>query len=247
MGESKHLQKQLEDLPAGQLQAMAAAGAEVEECFRVLGKADSNPVAEVISHYGTFYEWDHYPPGDAVDWETHSQFYYHAHPKEERPGEHGHFHTFLRFEGMPEEAKPLPLEHPQKDNEDRIGAHLIAISMDNKGKPIKLFTVNRWVTDEVWYPADEVISFLDRFEMDHTYPSWATNRLLTAILRLFKPQIIQLVRERDTAIEKLMKKNPKRDVFEDRNAEVLSETRISVNKQIAAINRILQKRQSGSR
>ena len=90
-----------------QLIAMHQAGAEVLECYRVLAKAKANTVGELLRGQGEFLEWDHYPKGDVVDWETHSQYYYHAHPKKNRPGEHGHFHTFLRYKGMPGGAKPL--------------------------------------------------------------------------------------------------------------------------------------------
>ena len=83
-------------LPGAELEAMAVAGAQILECYRVLQKSNSNVVAEVIKDGGTFYEFDHYPKGDVYDNETHSQYFYHAH----RPKEHGHFHTFLREEGI---------------------------------------------------------------------------------------------------------------------------------------------------
>lgn len=219
---------------------MAAAGAEIAECYRVLEKAGSNVVAEVLRGQGAFYEWNHYPEGDAVDWETHSQYYYHAHADNERLGEHGHFHTFLRYDGMPEGLGPVPLDFPQAENEDRIGAHIIAVSMDAKGFPIRLFTVNRWVTDETWYGADEVTQMLPRFEMDHTHPSWAANRWLSALMILFRPQIVSLLEQRDAAVARWGEKHPDGDVFEDRSLEVTSEMTISVEKQIAAIRRALK-------
>ena len=88
-------------LPRARLEAMAEAAEVVVDCHRVLAKSGENMVSELLRGIETFYEWDHYPEGDIYDHETHSQYYYHAHPKEERPGEHGHFHTFLRPKGMP--------------------------------------------------------------------------------------------------------------------------------------------------
>ena len=41
----------------------------------------------------------------------------------------------------------------QEENKNRIGAHVVAISMDKKGYASKMFTTNRWVTDETWYDA----------------------------------------------------------------------------------------------
>lgn len=214
---------------------MATAGAEIRECYRVLAKAGSNIVAEILRGQGTFLEWNHYPEGDAVDWETHSQFYYHAHPDGERPGEHGHFHTFLRYDGMPEGLEAAPLDFPQAENKERIGSHLIAVSMDAKGFPVKLFTVNRWVTDETWYRAADVAAMLPRFKIDHTHPSWATNRWLSALLVLFRPQIVLLLEQRDAGIDKWRAAHPDTNTFEDRALEVTSEMAISVDKQIAAL------------
>ena len=48
------------------------------------------------------YDGQTYHAGDVYDAETHAQFFYHAHPAEQRrSGEHGHFHCFLRPRGMP--------------------------------------------------------------------------------------------------------------------------------------------------
>ncbi|MHA1544119.1 MAG: DUF6969 family protein, partial [Alphaproteobacteria bacterium] len=220
--------KLFEKYTEDQLIAMHEAGAEVLECFRVLARAKSNTVAEVLRNQGEFLQWDHFPKGDVVDWETHSQYYYHAHTKEGRPGEHGHFHTFMRYKGMSKKLKPMALEIPQEDNDDRIGSHLIGISMDKKGFPIKLFTTNRWITDETWYTCEDVISMLDDFEIDHTYPSWATNRWLTGMVRLFRAQIEDLILKRDKKIKMWQKKHPGKDVFEDRDLEVLSQCKVSV-------------------
>lgn len=132
------LKTSLLDLTRSELEGMASAGAEIQECYRVLDKASSNIVAEVVKDFSTFFEWDHYPEGDAVDWETHSQFYFHTHPKSDRTGEHGHFHTFMRYDGIPDGIEPAELDVPQAENEDRIGSHLVAISMDKRGMPTKL-------------------------------------------------------------------------------------------------------------
>lgn len=237
MAESARKKKTLFDgLSRQQLTAMLEAGAEIHECYRVLKKTSSNIVAELLRNQGTFYEWNHYPSGDAVDWETHSQYYYHAH----QPEEHGHFHIFMRYKGIPKSLRPAPLEVSQKENKDRIGAHLIAVSMDGNGFPIKLFTVNRWVTDETWYKADDVITMLDGFAMDHTYPSWATNRWLTAIMILFRPQICELIRARDEVMAVWRKKDGAEDVYEDRALELTSEAEISVEKQLALVRKARQ-------
>lgn len=78
-----------------ELELMAAAGREVQDCGRVLRKTGDTIVSEILRGAGVFYEWNHYPEGDVYDPESHAQYYYHAHPPDRRGGdEHGHFHTF---------------------------------------------------------------------------------------------------------------------------------------------------------
>ena len=102
---------------------------------------------------------------------------------------------------MPSGISPAPLPDyaPPGDANDAL-SHLVAISMDKYGLPIKLFTTNRWVTGETWYRAPDVVAMLDRFEMDLAQPSWPVNRWLTAMVRLFRPQIASLLDERDRTL-----------------------------------------------
>jgi len=227
-------------LSRAQLEAMRDAGDEIQECYRVLGKAGANVVGEVIKGAETFYEWDHYPDGDVYDDETHAQYYYHAHRAD--TGEHGHFHTFIRRDGVPSgihaAANDSDTEWPT--GEDVI-CHLIAISMDKRGFPTHLFTTNRWVTGENWYRAEDVIAMLDRFLIDHTFPSWATNRWISAMLILFQPQICQLVRERDEAVVRWHPKDNKTHTFEDRDLEITSIASISVNQQFKQVKKALKR------
>ena len=225
-------------VPRERLEDMAAAGADVLECYRLLRKSGHNVVGEVLRGEGEFFEWDHYPKGDVYDNETHSQYYYHAHPVELRGGEHGHFHTFLRPKGMPASVSPAPLAdftRPEKEN-DAL-SHLVAISMDNYGQPTRLFTTNRWVTGEVWYTADHVIEMLDHFHMDLSYPSLTVNVWISAMLRLFRPQIERLLRERDQAVQAWQSTHPGGNAYEDRDLEITSVADISVDTQIEQVGR----------
>lgn len=225
-------------MAAAELRAMVEAGEEAVEIERLLAKTGDNVVGELIKGEETFYEWNHYPDGDVYDPETGSQFFYHAHPAELRVGEHGHFHTFLRPAGMPDGIQPAPLsdlDMPAEPN-DAL-SHLIGISMDAWGKAICLFTTNRWVTGEVWYEAPDVIAMLERFGIGHTQPSWPVNRWLTAMLRLFRPQIAALIEARDEAIAAWQEAHAGGDealpnVFEDRSLEITSFRHISVDDQL---------------
>ncbi|MEX2454885.1 MAG: hypothetical protein WD470_09285, partial [Rhodospirillaceae bacterium] len=178
-----------------ELLAMLAAGEDVVECVRVLAKTGDNIVGELLRASGDFYEWNHYPDGDVYDHVSHAQYYYHAHPQELRTGEHGHFHTFLRANGIPDPIRPAALSDyvpPAERNDDLT--HIVAISMDPVGLPIRLFSTNRWVTGETWYAAGDVCWLVDRFAIDHARPSWPVNRWITGMLRLFRPQVLELLR-----------------------------------------------------
>lgn len=226
--------------PVDRLQRMAAAGRQITEAYRLLGKADTNVVAQVIAHQGTFYEDDHYPKGDVYDDETKSQYYYHAHRPDS--GEHGHFHTFVRAAGIPDGINPVAYDGPGKrpTGDDAI-CHLVAVSMNRPGFPEGLFTVNRWVTAESFYSAEDTLAILDRFKIDHVYPCLAVNQWLTAMLILFRPQIAALLQERDRSIAAWQRAHPDRDVYEDRDLEVTSIMPIDVTKQIGAVDKAVRR------
>lgn len=232
---------ELRELPRERLEDMAAAGAEIMECYRLLQKTNDNVVGEVLRGQGEFYEWDHYPPGDVYDNETHSQYYYHAHPAELRGGEHGHFHTFLRPKGMPAGIAPAQVADfsPPPGDNDAL-SHLIGISMDSRGYPIRLFTANRWVTGEVWYVAEDVIAMLDCFDMDLAYPSLPVNTWVGAMLRLYRPTIEDLLLSRDQTVDDWKQRHHDVNVYEDRNLELASYVDISVENHFQAVLQALE-------
>ncbi|MBL4692685.1 MAG: hypothetical protein JKY92_05085 [Magnetovibrio sp.] len=222
-------------LGRAQLEAMLDAGQWVLECHRILQKSSDNIVGEVLRGNGTFTQLDHYPPGDVFDQTSFSQYYYHAH----REGEHGHFHTFVRSERA---AKFQPIKQSQMDymdERDDTICHVIAISMDNAGLPIGLFTTNRWVTAENWFSDADTATMLPHFEMDLAPPSWPVNIWISGMLRLFRPQIEDLILKRDQVISAWAKKHPDTDVFEDRGIDILSEIPISIDHQINHLKKAL--------
>ncbi|NNJ77319.1 MAG: hypothetical protein HKP56_19420, partial [Anderseniella sp.] len=74
---------------------------------------------------------------------------------------------------------------------------------------------------------------------DLTYPCLATNRALSAIMRLFRPQIEKLLIERDKTMKSWAAMKPGIDVYEDRDLEVTSIMDISIDRQIAAVEKAL--------
>ena len=114
-------------------------------------------------------------------------------------------------------------------------AHLVGLSTDASGRPIRLFTTNRWVTDEVWYDGDDVIRMIDRFDITVDEPSRELNRWLTCMVRMFRPQIVDLIHERDAKLADYRAAHPQRDVFEDRELQVISEIPVDLLAQLSAI------------
>jgi hypothetical protein len=201
---------------------------QINECQRVLTKAKSNIVWEILRQSEPFVQWSHYPKGDVFDHETHSQYFYHAHPAtipgNGRGDENGHFHLFMRKKGIPPHIQPTTIDtsqQPEGSKTDDI-CHLIAISMDKYGKPVSLFTTNRWVTGETWYQAADVISLLDYFNIDHSYPSWPLNLWLSSMVRVYRDEIITLIKQRDATITEWQQRHPEKNPYEDRALEVTS-------------------------
>jgi hypothetical protein len=250
-------------LPTQELVRMAAAGRDALDCLHALAKIGDSVVSEALKGSQGFYEWQHYPDGDIYDPVTHAQFYYHAHPPAERGGgEHGHFHTFLRPRGMPPGMRPTmlpelaiadapaqphgpvlpPANQPnQGDDNDRL-SHLVALSMDSHGRPIRLFTTNRWVTGETWYGAEDVAHMLDRFAIDLAKPSWPLNRWITAMFVLYRPQMRALLAARDAAIMSWRRRHRgKIHVFEDRRLAVTSSVDIDIEDQVKRVESALRR------
>lgn len=131
-----------------------------------------------------FIEWNHYPKNDLVDSVSGYEFYYHAHSAEQMPaGEHGHFHVF-KSDG----------------NEFH---HLIGIAINQQGLPVRLFTTNQWVTGEKIIAADLVLIALRDFHMATKGRMSPVTRWISAITRIFYPEMEMLIVGRDRKISKL--------------------------------------------
>ena len=234
-----------------EIERMAAAAAVVADCRRDLAARKRNILDEVMTAETTAREWRHYPDGEVYDPKSHAQFFYHTHAASAQLGpEHGHFHTFLRAEGMPAGAAPLilpeiavaevaalpPQAPPLKHGTREEVSHLVAIAVDRRGEPVRLFTTNRWVTGETWYCADDVIRMLDRFAISEVAPSETLNRWIGAILRLFRPQIAAVLRMRDETVMAWRRRH-RTNVFEDPALEITSSLDIGLDAQLAFLDR----------
>jgi hypothetical protein len=74
---------------------------------------------------------------------------------------------------------------------------------------------------------------LDRFDLKMGKPSWPVNRWLSAMLILYRPQIGELLQQRDERIRAWEREHPEvENVYEDRRLEVTSQIPISVEAQV---------------
>ena len=176
----------------------------------------------------------HYPKGDRIDHTTGAQYFYHCHRENTQSTEHGHFHCFLRYPQIPKRIKPTSLPDWDKYIDNPM-THLVAIAMNQVGEPIRLFSVNRWITSEIWYDAKHTHNFINRFNMTLADdPYWITlDRWVEAMIHLFAPQIAWLNQARDEAILLNKKNHPySESIYEEEAIEELSEIPISLKQQI---------------
>ena len=236
----------------GEIDRMTAAAVLIREIGRELAGRNVNIVSEVMTGHATISDWRHYPDEDVYDPSSHAQYFYHTHPTRRRAGrEHGHFHTFLRAEGMPvgvaplllpeiavAEAPPPPPQAPplRRGIREEV-SHLVAIVVDFEGRPVRLFTTNRWVTGETWYPAGDVIRMLDRFAVTEVGPSQTLNQWLGAVVRLFRPQIAEVLRLRDQTVMGWRRRR-RTHVLDDPALEITSSLDISIDTQFAFLDQV---------
>lgn len=153
-----------------------------------------------------FVEWTHHPREDHVDAASGVRFYYHAHAPEERaPGEHGHFHVFVRAAGEPGAI-----------------AHLVGISLDAKGLPLRLFTTNHWVTGGAWCDAATLARQLPRVQVRARGRLAPVASWLTGVVALYDDVIVELLHERDRRL------GAEAAAREDRSLHIVSQRAVSL-------------------
>lgn len=184
---------------------------------RYFARRSSNVVAAVLRGHRPR-EWQHYPARDAHDADSGFCYFYHCHPTDPAEvGEHGHFHVFVR------------------DAEQAPRAHLVSLSVDSRGFPLRASATNRWVTGETLRPASELSAALLRVGRLATGRARRNvDRWLAVVLQLFSPQIDWLLQRRDARIAAL---HDREHGLEDRRIQVWSTCPLSVADQIAGLSR----------
>lgn len=194
-----------------------AAALMLADCLQAMSRSGENAVTALLGE-APFEEWHHYPSGDVSDRLTGCRFYYHAHGESERvAGEHGHFHTFA-------------------PGDDGRLTHLAAISVDAYGRPFRLFSVNRWVTDDAWRSDRETAGLVRNFVVDAIRPSWVVSRWLTALVAFYRPEIEQLICGREGAFRRLGYSGDRfsPEALEDRRIQNLTERTVDLGADLTA-------------
>lgn len=174
----------------------------------------------------------HYPAeSDVYDEQSGFLYYFHRH----RPQEEGHFHIFAMD---PTCAQNLRISLPQKEE---AFSHIIALSINSKRKPAKLFCPNAWVTGEGMLTKEALMPYVKKFKIVDKESSWITSSTLSALIGAFLPQIEALLAQRDQRFFRMQKrlKIDAEALANDTTCEILSEMPIDLDLQIEALERLL--------
>jgi len=173
-------------------------------------------------------QWAHYPEDDAIA-NSGYQWFYHSHSPEDRPGaaEHGHVHLFARRKLW---SRRLRSKRELAFAEFAGGAkfqvdtrHLLTIGFDAKGLPIRLFTVNSWVTGDLMLSAETTAELVEQMVLNTGNAD--VDAVIVSVVRLFRTEIRDLLVRRDEALSGFKGDN----VLSDESLEVLSELPIDID------------------
>lgn len=210
--------------PVQRRERIAEAAGTLLGCIDTYARRGAGMLADVLGRHAQFEEWAHYPAGDVVDRASGYSFYYHAHEARQRMrGEHGHFHVFGPAPTTGRHRTPAAGAAPRY-------LHIVGISVDDRGFPLRLFTTNQWVTDERWLPAAVVIATLHKLDLRHARPARLA-RWVEATTRLFSVQIAALLHRRDARVEDKACHIARERLLADRRTHILSQCRVDLASQ----------------
>ena len=179
-------------------------------------------------------EYDHYPPDDVVDARNGSQFFYHAHRS--HGTEHGHLHLFWHATASGRRRYVAGLSPRWRRS---APTHLLAIGLDNRGLPMSVFTVNRWVTDGHWFDASATLAMVDRFAVRQAPEHAASAAWLTHFVRIYRPVIEDLLVRRDRRLRRCVRLEV---ALQNRDLEVLSQIDLDWAADLEALEAACQRR-----
>lgn len=183
------------------------------DCIQDMGVQRSNPVLELLRDIPVFEQGKKYPqPALAFgqdDWRS----YYHSHFMTGADvSEHGHFHLFTR--------------------QGQGWAHLAALAMDLEGQPLRWVMTNRWVTGSDWRDRNSLLSAIDAL-VPGEEPD-VLRRWLASVLKLYRPELGDLLDARDARIASLLPGRSREAVLDDRTLYELASMRIDLTAKLTS-------------
>ncbi len=227
------LKSQLSSCSTLELEDMRLSGLEILKWQQLLKKVNTTVMGDVIRDQPLFIG-NRYPQDEVVDFDSHSSYFYHSH----RPEEHGHFHIYYSDEDQMDQYSSFACW-----DSEHINMHIAAISMHPDGEPIGLFAPNHWISKDKLYKAPDMLEMISQFEISHPYPSWPSNQWVNYMLKLFRPQLVELLQKRD---QRLFESGKATDqILKDEKIDVLSSVSISIKDQMEMIDILLRERKQG--
>jgi hypothetical protein len=209
---------------------MEKGGQLLLDAALILQKRQQTVLSQLAPKNGVFTLWNHYPSAEVSDPYTACQYFYHSHRTTVR--EHGHFHLF----GLFESDGSLHLKGTPWIGDD-APSHLIAVSINSQGLPVKVFCPNRWVTKGHWLPANILLAQLDKFSINSNMRWSVTSRWLTGLVQLFWPQIEAVLKARDLLAVQLRNGRHWRTFLSDETIAVINYIPVNLHQQIAYLDR----------
>jgi hypothetical protein len=178
-----------------QCRGEGSPAAQLYDCIQNLGAQRSNPVLELLRDIPTFAQGKKYPQPALTFGEDDWRSYYHSHSMADADvREHGHFHLFTR--------------------QGQGWAHLAALAMDQEGQPLRWVMTNRWVTGNDWRDRSSLLSAIDAL-VPGGEPD-VLRRWLASVLKLYRPELGDLLDARDARIAGLLPGRSLEAVLDDR-------------------------------
>ena len=239
-GASPDIERLLAGLSAERIAALGQARADLFEVIAACNARGVHPVREVMaSGAQPFTRYEHYPPDDVDDAPAGYAWYYHAHePGDSRPWEeHGHFHCYA-YPKLLAHAEPLASPPNGTPARDAAVSHLLGLCCSDRGVPNRIFTINRWASNEWLYPASDLLPLVERFALSDQLPHPRVSRWLSALVRLLSPQIGVLLRERDRVLGEARARDPA-GYAEDRALDIVSTFTFDLDTHLEAVGELI--------
>ena len=87
-----------------------------------------------------------------------------------------------------------------------------------------------------WLHATDPFTLLDQFDIDIAKPSWPVNVWISAMVRLYRPDIETLLTERDALMTNAQEKSADGNAYNNHSIEITSFRDIDLADRIEAVN-----------